>query len=201
MTADRLENYRDKRNTDASGEPSGNGRARSSQRPLFVIQKHDASTLHYDLRLEIDGVLKSWAVPKGPSTNPRDKQLAIQTEDHPLGYADFEGVIPADEYGGGTVMVWDRGSFANLKCDEHGSAKKTLAQCWADGHLVVQLHGDKLRGGYALTHFRTERDTRQWLLVKLDDDHADARRNPVSTQNKSVLSEETLDEIASHEGE
>ena len=198
---DPLKRYRDKRRADVTPEPDGRRgpRARGAP-PVFVIQKHDASSLHYDFRLEIDGVLKSWAVPKGPSTDPRDKQLAIETEDHPLDYADFEGVIPANEYGGGTVMVWDIGVFDNAKRDEAGAIEKSLAQCWADGHLMVTLHGDKLTGGYALTHFRTEGDARQWLLVKMDDAAADARRNPVSTEDTSVLTDRSTADIRDHAG-
>jgi len=141
MDRDALKSYRHKRRGGTSAEPSGRSVRAGGEAPIFVIQKHAASTLHYDLRLEIDGVLKSWAVPKGPSTDPRAKQLAIETEDHPLEYADFEGVIPAADYGGGTVMVWDRGTFANGKRDDTGNIAKTLAASWADGHLTVQLQG------------------------------------------------------------
>lgn len=198
MADDKLKSYRSKRSTQRSPEP-GTGKSRrapNADAPIFVIQKHDASTLHYDFRLEIDGVLKSWAVPKGPSTDPREKRLAVETEDHPLDYADFEGVIPADEYGGGTVEVWDIGTFANLKVDDQGHVEKTLAQAFDDGHLTVWLEGKKLTGGYSLTHFRTERGKRQWLLVKMDDETADARRNPVSTQPESALSGRTIEQIA-----
>lgn len=196
VAQDPLKTYRDKRRADVTPEPSGKNSPRpDDQPPIFVIQKHDASTSHYDFRLEIDGVLKSWAVPKGPSTDPSDKRLAVETEDHPLDYADFEGVIPQGEYGGGTVMVWDIGPYDNAKFDDDGQIAKSLSECWADGHLTVNLHGEKLSGGYALTHFRTEGNKRQWLLVKIDDDAADARRNPVSTQDKSVLSERSSREI------
>jgi len=202
MADDRLKHYRDRRASGKSPEPRG-GRARDSagSAPIFVIQKHDASSLHYDFRLEIDGVLKSWAVPKGPSTDPSEKRLAVQTEDHPLAYADFEGVIPENEYGGGTVLVWDKGTFENAKRDEAGNITRSLAQCLADGHLTVTLVGEKLTGGYSLTHFRTEHGKRQWLLVKMDDDAADARRNPVSTQDKSVLSGRSTAAIAREESD
>ncbi|MES1955525.1 DNA polymerase ligase N-terminal domain-containing protein [Salinisphaera hydrothermalis] len=201
MAEDPLKAYRDKRRADVTPEPSGDGATRSGDKPpIFVVQKHSASTLHYDFRLEIDGVLKSWAVPKGPSTDPRDKRLAIETEDHPLDYADFEGVIPEGEYGGGTVMVWDIGPYDNAKLDAEGRVEKSLAECWADGHLIVNLHGQKIFGGYALTHFRTEGNKRQWLLVKTDDEAADARRNPVSTEDTSVLSGLTTEQIADQAG-
>lgn len=189
-------NYRRKRDFSRTPEPEGRARA-ARKPPIFVIQKHDASTLHYDFRLEINGVLKSWAVPKGPSTDPREKRLAIPTEDHPLDYADFEGVIPQDQYGGGTVLVWDSGRYKNMT-EEDG--KPVLAgQAVERGHLVVRLHGKKLQGGYALQ--RTGQDkTADWLLVKLKDEAADARRNPVSTEPRSVLSGRTLAEIARDDG-
>jgi DNA ligase D-like protein (predicted 3'-phosphoesterase) len=160
---------------------------------LFVIQKHDASTLHYDFRLEVDGVLRSWAVPKGPSTDPREKRLAIPTEDHPLSYADFEGTIPEDEYGGGTVLVWDAGSYENIT--EKDGKVTPLARALEDGHALVRLSGQKLTGGFALQRTGKGKDAR-WLLVKMDDDAADARRNPVSTEPKSVISDRTIAEIA-----
>ncbi len=191
---DKLKLYRDKRDFRRTGEPSGD-KGKSGKHPLFVIQKHDASRLHYDFRLEVDGVLKSWAVPKGPSTDPSEKRLAVETEDHPLDYADFEGTIPEDQYGGGTVMVWDAGSYRNLKnTDDDDSVSMTDAH--QDGHISVWLEGRKLRGGYALTRFRRERGKAQWLLVKMDDEAADARRNPVSTETKSVLSARTMEQIA-----
>jgi DNA ligase D-like protein (predicted 3'-phosphoesterase) len=163
-----------------------------------VIQKHDASTLHYDFRIEVDGVLKSWAVPKGPSTDPREKRLALPTEDHPLDYADFEGVIPEDQYGGGTVLVWDTGPYDNIteKDGKTVPADKALDR----GHLLVRLHGKKLQGGYALQRTGTGKKSR-WLLVKMKDDDADARRNPVSTEPKSVLSGRTLAQIAREDAE
>jgi len=196
---DRLKEYKRKRDFSRTSEPSGadtgkTGTAGGSQR--FVIQKHDARNLHYDFRLEIDGVLVSWAVPKGPSTDPREKRLAVRTEDHPLDYADFEGAIAEGEYGGGTVLVWDRGNYRNLKEDEGVS----MADALAGGHLTVWLEGEKLRGGYALTQTHMRDDPRNWLLVKMDDDEADARRNPTSTQPDSVLTGRSLEEIAAEEG-
>jgi DNA ligase D-like protein (predicted 3'-phosphoesterase) len=162
-----------------------------------VIQKHDARNLHYDFRLEIDGVLASWAVPKGPSTDPREKRLAVRTEDHPLDYADFEGTIAAGEYGGGTVLVWDHGTYRNLKEDDGVS----MAEALADGHLTVWLEGEKLSGGYALTQTHMRGDPKNWLLVKMDDDEADARRNPTSTEPDSVLTGRSLDEVAADDEE
>lgn len=189
--SDALLTYRQKRDFRRTPEPAG-GKSGSSEKPLFVIQKHDASNLHYDFRLEMDGALKSWAVPKGPSTDPREKRLAVPTEDHPIDYADFEGVIPEGEYGAGTVLVWDTGPYRNLRSEKKG-AGVSMAESYADGKIEVWLEGRKIRGGYAL--IRTGKEER-WLLVKMDDDEADARRNPVSTEPKSVLSGRTLEQIA-----
>lgn len=199
-TQDKLARYRDRRDAGRSPEASGEtGAGKRDDALIFVIHKHDASTLHYDFRLEIDGVLKSWAVPKGPSTDPREKRLAVETDDHPLDYADFEGVIAGDQYGSGTVLVWDTGVFENAKRDDNGHIEKSLSDCFKDGHLTVLLHGEKLSGGYSLTHFRSENGKRQWLLVKTDDAQADARRNPVNTEPDSVLSDRDLSDIAAQE--
>lgn len=189
---DRLKEYREKRDFRRTGEPQGSGR-RPSDKPLFVIQKHDASNLHYDFRLEVDGVLKSWAVPKGPSTDPAEKRLALPTEDHPLDYADFEGTIPEDEYGAGTVLVWDTGPYRNLRAQKEEDGL-SMEEALDDGKLEVWLEGEKLQGGYALIRTRSGDDER-WLLVKMDDEKADARRNPTSTEPKSVLTGRTLDEV------
>lgn len=196
-----LESYLDKRDFKRTTEPKGGSGSEKSKREglIFVIQKHDASKLHYDFRLEVAGTLKSWAVPKGPSTDPRDKRLAVPTEDHPLEYADFEGVIPEDEYGGGIVLVWDAGIYRSLKTDRDGN-EMPLEECLPNGHATFWLEGEKIRGGYALTRVG-ERDDERWLLVKMDDDEADARRNPVSTEPASVLSGRTLEEIEAEENE
>lgn len=189
---DKLMTYREKRDFRQTSEPQG-GERQPSDEPTFVIQKHDARRLHYDFRLEVDGVLKSWAVPKGPSTDPSEKRLAVPTEDHPLEYADFEGVIPEDEYGGGTVLVWDTGPYRNLMADKedtHWSMQRSIDE----GHVEVWLEGEKLRGEYALVRFR-EGEDEAWLLIKMKDEAADARRNPVSTEPASVLSGRTLEEI------
>lgn len=190
-----LSEYQSKRDFESTPEPSS-GRGGSDE-SLFVIQKHDASTLHYDLRLEVDGVLKSWAVPKGPSTDPSDKRLAMPTEDHPIAYVDFEGVIPEDEYGGGTVLVWDTGTYENETTDD-GGEKVPPEVAYEQGHISVVLKGEKLSGGYALTRTGSGEDTR-WLLVKKDDDEADARRNPTSTEPESVLTGRTLEEVREEE--
>ena len=191
--SDDLDQYRQMRDFDASPEPAG-GERDPSERPLFVIQEHAASSLHWDFRLEADGVLKSWAVPRGPSTDPDDKRLAVRTEDHPLDYLDFEGHIPDDEYGGGAVIVWDVGPYRNLTTTDDGE-EKPVATAVEQGHVEVWLEGEKLRGGYRLVHARMGGEEDNWLLQKLDDDGADARRNPTSTQRESVLSGRTVDDI------
>ena len=187
-----LRTYRKKRDFKRSPEPRGRKNPPCT-RPMFVVQKHDASRLHYDFRIEIEGILKSWAVPKGPSTNPREKRLAVETEDHPLEYADFEGTIPEGEYGAGTVLIWDTGTYRNLK--EKNSKEVPLSKCYDSGHITVWLEGRKLKGGYALTRFRKDIKN-QWLLVKMDDEEADSSRNPVETEPKSAISGKTLEEIS-----
>jgi DNA ligase D-like protein (predicted 3'-phosphoesterase) len=187
-----LSRYRAKRDLDRSPEPDGSSQKGGADRPIFVVQEHDASNLHYDFRLEIDGVLKSWAVPKGPSTDPREKRLATPTEDHPLDYADFEGVIPEGEYGAGTVLVWDTGPYENIS--EKDGEPIEAAEALEKGHLSVRLFGKKLEGGYTLVRMGDKADA-DWLLIKMRDDAADARRKPVSTEPESVLSGRTIEEI------
>jgi len=188
--------YRHKRDFRRTPEPESGGTP--GDRPIFVIQEHDASSHHFDFRIEADGVLKSWAVPKGPSTDPRDKRLAVPTEDHPLAYADFEGVIPEGEYGAGTVLVWDAGPYENIT--EKDGKIIPVSDALADGHLLIRLHGETISGGYALQRIG-EGDDERWLLIKMDDEDADARRNPVSTQPRSVKSGRTIAEVAREEGE
>jgi DNA ligase D-like protein (predicted 3'-phosphoesterase) len=188
----KLNAYKDKRDFRHTQEPQGGGSA-STQEPLFVIQEHDASNLHYDFRLEIEGVLKSWAVPKGPSTDPGVKRLALPTEDHPLEYADFEGVIPEGQYGAGTVLVWDTGPYRNLRAEKEEDGY-SMPQSLVDGKIEIWLEGKKLQGGYALIRTGGS-DEERWLLIKMDDEKADARRNPTSTEPESVLSGRTLDEV------
>lgn len=191
----RLDPYRDKRDFSRSPEPQGGDPLwKSSDNPMFVIQQHAARAMHFDFRLQIDGVLVSWAVPRGPSTNPADKRLAVRTEDHPLEYAGFEGTIPMGEYGGGRVIVWDAGRFRNLKVDKAGR-EIPLAQCLDGGHVEVWIEGQKIRGGYAFVHSRLGSDDDNWLLIKMKDEGADARRNPVSTQPYSVLTERRIEDL------
>src|SRR5262245_62044208 len=163
-----LETYRKKRNFKATPEPRGRVGKRKSRGLQFVIQKHAARQLHYDFRLELDGVLVSWAVPKGPSLDPADKRLAMHVEDHPLEYAGFEGVIPKGEYGGGTVMGWDNGSV---------TARGDPVAGYRSGHLTLTLHGEKLQGNWALIRTRGSRyggkgNHEAWLLIKEVDEFA-----------------------------
>jgi DNA ligase D-like protein (predicted 3'-phosphoesterase) len=190
---DRLASYRAKRDSSASPEPAGS-EPRGNGGSRFVVQRHDASTLHFDVRLEVGGVLVSWSVPIGPSTDPRDKRLAVRTEDHPLDYADFEGRIPAGEYGGGSVVIWDTGAFENIT--QRRGTRIGAADALAHGHLVVRLQGDRLSDGYALTRFRTRESRENWLLVKENDEAADRHGKPARTPPESVVSGRSNAEVA-----
>lgn len=150
----------------------------------FVIHKHAARSLHYDFRLEVEGVLKSWAVPKGPSPNPKNKRLAVLVEDHEMDYINFEGIIE-EGYGAGTVMLWDRGTYRNLK-------DTPIKQSIRKGRVEIWLNGKKLKGGYALVRMKDK----QWLLIKMNDKEASARKNPVNTKPKSVKTGRTMTQIA-----
>lgn len=192
MDKDKLNEYKQKRDFDKTTEPKGGGKKHGNKQ-RFVIQKHDASNLHYDFRLEMDDVLKSWAIPKGPSTDPSVKRMAVNTEDHPVEYIDFEGTIPKDEYGGGTVIVWDGGTYENLR-EKKDSDKKTMSESFDDGKVEVWLKGQKLKGGYVL--IRTgKKSSDKWLFKKMKDDEADARRNPVSSEPESILSDMTIGQM------
>ncbi len=187
---DPLEDYRDKRSADRTNEPFGGATASASKsrgrRPLvFVMQKHDARRLHYDLRLEVDGVLRSWAVPEGPSLDPKVKRLAVSTEDHPIEYRDYEGVIPPDNYGAGAMIVWDRGTYVPMEKEGEG---------FEEGKLLFELRGYKLRGIWTLV--RTKGDGgKHWLLIKKPDDAA--RTDATPFDERSVVSGLTIDELAS----
>lgn len=178
-----LEDYRKKRNFRQTREPSGEHKVAPGRR--FVIQKHAASRLHYDFRLEQDGVLKSWAVPKGPSLDPGVKRLAVLVEDHPLDYGSFEGTIPQGEYGGGTVMLWDHGHWEPLDDPAKG---------WKKGRLHFRLHGTKLRGNWSLIRLKDEPN---WLLFKETDEYADAEVD-ITEEDRSVTTRRSMEEIALH---
>jgi bifunctional non-homologous end joining protein LigD len=205
--AAQLKEYQRKRDFEKTAEPSGaskrarkSARAASTDKLDFVIQKHAATQLHYDLRLEIDGVMKSWAVPKGPSADPTVKRLAMQVEDHPIEYNSFEGTIPAGEYGGGTVMLWDNGTYEieNPLEDDMNSAAHDQ---YGRGELKINFHGKRIKGSYALVRtrgFGGNASKPSWLLIKHRDD--DARPETESSLTgkyvKSVTTNRTMDEIA-----
>lgn len=193
MTDDALREYRSKRDFSKTTEPAGE-RGTSASTTIFVIQKHQARALHYDFRLEVEGVLKSWAVPKGPSPDPSVKRLAMPTEDHPMDYAEFEGTIPAGEYGGGAVIVWDRGVYWNLRAaKEEGQGRATMTEALEEGVAELWLEGEKLEGGYALV--RTKGGNR-WLLIKMKDSKATPGVDLTADRPESVLTGRTLEEVA-----
>ncbi|MGF7117470.1 DNA polymerase ligase N-terminal domain-containing protein [Methanobacterium oryzae] len=184
---DPLKKYKEKRDFKKTPEPTSSEKV-SFDNPRFVVQKHDASRLHYDFRLEVNGVLKSWAIPKGPSLDPGQKRLAVPTEDHPIDYIDFEGIIPKGNYGAGTVIVWDTGTYRNLK--KNISMDHTVE----DGHIDIWLDGEKLKGGYAL--IQTGKGNRKfWLLFKKKDDKANSESDILIDRPESVLSGRIIDEI------
>ncbi|WP_445217424.1 DNA ligase D [Bradyrhizobium sp. Pa8] len=188
----KLSTYRQKRDFEKTPEPSGKTAVAPSTQRRFVIQKHDATRLHYDLRLEFDGVFKSWAVTKGPSLDPHDKRLAVEVEDHPLDYGDFEGTIPEGQYGGGTVMLWDRGTWES-EDPERGFQK---------GDLKFTLHGDKLHGSWVLVrmrHDRTGGKRTNWLLIKHRDEYA-SESDDILSEDKSVASGRAMAQIADGKG-
>src|SRR5580700_9087230 len=186
-----LKEYRKKRRFDVTSEPSGEPESRPvpAKDLLYVIQKHQASHLHYDFRLEWNGVLLSWAVPKGPSLDPSVKRLAMQVEDHPLEYGNFEGIIPEGEYGGGTVMVWDNGEWVPESDDVEAALEK--------GDLKFTLEGKKLRGSWVLVRTRGfgSKTGKSWLLIKHRDKYA-SDKDITASQPRSVLSKRLLANIA-----
>jgi bifunctional non-homologous end joining protein LigD len=190
-----LAEYNRKRDFSRTKEPEGKVPKRASRQLEFVIQKHAASHLHYDFRLELDGVMKSWAVPKGPSLDPSVRRLAMEVEDHPISYNTFEGTIPAGEYGGGTVMLWDHGTYEA----EDGGGVESLRRGYAKGDLKITLHGKRLRGSWVLV--RMNRPGRpQWLLIKHRDETADPSRDVTDEHTTSVVSRRTMDSIAVGKG-
>ena len=195
MAKSKLALYQQKRDFTKTAEPSGRAKIAPAEYPRFVIQKHAATRLHYDLRLEVDGVFKSWAVTKGPSLDPADKRLAVETEDHPLDYGDFEGTVPKGEYGGGTVMLWDRGFWT-----ADGDAAKALRK----GELRFTLVGEKLQGNWVLVRLRHDREygkRTNWLLIKRHDGYErESAGDAVLSKDLSVASGRTMDEIAAGKG-
>src|ERR1700731_1775983 len=190
-----LEEYRRKRSADSTPEPFGESpRLGSRGGGMFVVQKHAATRLHYDFRLEMEGVLRSWAVPKGPSLNPADKRLAVMVEDHPIEYGDFEGIIPEGNYGAGEGIVWDRGGYRAM--DPPGDPAEAVRA----GKIDIEMHGVKLRGAYTIVRphgtmkGRAPDGKEQWLLIKKRDEYA-SEEDVLEAHPRSVLSGLTLEEI------
>ena len=199
MAADRLDTYREKRDFTKTAEPAGGDKSpRKRKGHSYLIQKHEARNLHFDFRLEHEGVLKSWAIPRGPSMDPGDKRLAVRTEDHPLEYGKFEGSIPKGQYGGGTVMLWDEGTWEPIEDADEG---------FKDGKLKVFIHGKRLQGGFALVRLRSDTGRKQgkenWLLIKEKDEFARPGEGTdlVESQLTSVRTEREMEEISQGETE
>jgi bifunctional non-homologous end joining protein LigD len=197
MARKNLSEYHARRDFTKTAEPSGKTAIKTAKYPRFVIQKHDATRLHYDLRLEVDGVFKSWAVTRGPSLDPRDKRLAVEVEDHPLDYGDFEGTIPKGEYGGGSVMLWDRGFWMP-------EGDKSVQRMLRDGDLKFTVAGEKLKGSWALVRMSNDKfggKRTNWLLIKHRDEWARAaERADVLKKDRSAASGRTMRQIAAGKG-
>jgi bifunctional non-homologous end joining protein LigD len=193
-----LAEYKRKRDFGLTAEPAGGPVRGATKRALrFVIQKHAASHLHFDFRLELDGVMKSWAVPKGPSYDPAVRRLAMEVEDHPIEYNAFEGTIPKGQYGGGTVMLWDRGTYE----PEGGGGDQALRDGYERGDLKIRMHGKRLKGGWVLVRMHREAEGRpQWLLIKHRDETADADYDVTADVTTSVRSGRTMEEIGARKG-
>src|SRR3989304_1096347 len=205
-SADNLKEYRQKRHFRKTAEPSGDlkqagAQPKRAEKARFVVQMHDATRLHYDFRLEVEGVLKSWAVPQGPSTDPTVKRLAVETEDHPMEYLDYEGVIPKGEYGAGPVIVWDTGTYENIRAEKR--KPYTMDEAYKEGLIEVRLDGEKLHGEYALVRTKFQGDQKNWLMGKLKDAFADPDLDIVAEFPNSVKSGKTIEQVseeANHKG-
>ena len=193
----KLSTYQAKRDFTQTGEPSGETSIVATDRRRFVIQKHAATRLHYDLRLELDGVFKSWAVTRGPSLDPADKRLAVEVEDHPLDYGDFEGTIPKGQYGGGTVQLWDRGYW-------EPEGDRTPEEAFASGDLKFVLDGERLHGGWVLVRMKWDRSggkRTNWLLIKHRDEFAqDGNGEAILAEDRSIASGRPMAKIAAGKG-
>ena len=191
-----LEKYTEKRNFENTPEPAGKKQTKSSFR--FVVQRHEASRLHYDFRLELGGVLKSWAVPKGPSLDPKDKRLAMMVEDHPSDYIDFEGRIPEGNYGAGTVIVWDKGSFVPVDKDHNEISEKQALKGVEDGELKFSIKGKKIKGEFVLVQLKKAEKGNAWLLIKHKDEFAEAgynSENDMTAKQKATIKKNAASEI------
>jgi bifunctional non-homologous end joining protein LigD len=183
-----LTTYNRKRNFGTTNEPKGT-KGKSRTKSIFVVQKHDASHLHYDFRLEVMGTLKSWAVPKGPSMDPGEKRLAMMVEDHPYTYKDFEGTIPEGNYGAGNVIVWDNGTYHEIGNPNKASSEKAIAAGIHKGHISFTLEGRKLKGEFSLVKVKGKQDN-AWLLIKRDDKYAS--KEDILEKDRSVISRKKL---------
>jgi bifunctional non-homologous end joining protein LigD len=196
---EQLTEYRRKRNFKKTAEPEGGGKSEKSTKRAapdakklgFVIQKHAARNLHYDLRLELDGVMKSWAVPKGPSADPSVKRLAMQVEDHPIEYNTFEGTIPQGEYGGGTVMLWDRGWYEAEKGEGEDAVREGLRK----GDLKIVFHGKRMKGSWVLVRTRGWGGKPSWLLIKHRDKYVEPGDALVEQHTTSIATRRTMEQI------
>jgi bifunctional non-homologous end joining protein LigD len=190
MSKKPLEEYKKKRNFGTTPEPLGKKSQKTTEKPVFVIQKHNASRLHYDLRLESEGVLASWAIPKGPSTDPEQKRLAVRTEDHPFEYRNFEGIIPEGEYGAGQVIIWDTGTYSLI--GEKSKDAESPSRAIEKGHISFNIEGKKLKGGFSLTRID---DKGKWLLVKMRDSEANSRDNLLKEEPDSAVSGKSIENL------
>lgn len=184
-----LKAYAKKRDFEETTEPKGSLKKNKESGLNFVVQMHQASRLHYDFRLELDGVLLSWAIPKGPSLNPEDKRLAVHVEDHPFDYRKFEGIIPEGNYGAGEVIVWDEGTYEAVNASSVKETEKLMREGMEKGHVSIILHGHKLKGEFGLIQMKNLDN--QWLLIKKNDAYASTV--PITDQNWSVLSTRVLE--------
>lgn len=191
-----LKKYKEKRDLDDSGEPSGETNG-SSKKLRFVVQKHNATSLHYDFRLELNDVMPSWAIPKGPSLDPSQKRLAMKVEDHPLDYRKFEGVIPEGNYGAGEVIVWDEGFYNAPDVEGKEENEKVLEKALKKGDLKFILHGEKLKGEFALVHMKSAKQDNAWLLIKKKDKYAS--KKDILKEDKSVISGKTIKSLKKEE--
>jgi bifunctional non-homologous end joining protein LigD len=194
-----LEQYKAKRNFKKTAEPAGG--APGTDKLLFVVQKHAASHLHYDFRLEVKGVLKSWAVPRGPSMDPEERRLAMAVEDHPYDYKDFEGIIPQGQYGGGTVIVWDEGWYepaTEEKLKDKAAKEHWMMSNYYKNALKITLHGHKLKGDFILIKFKDDKYEGGWRLIKANDEYA--TKEDILLKDKSVISKMTIEGMAKKEG-
>src|SRR5687768_5564295 len=189
-----LSEYKKKRHFNKTPEPEGKEASGRGDKLLFVVQKHAASHLHYDFRLELKAALKSWAVPKGPSMNPADKRLAMLVEDHPFDYKDFEGIIPKGNYGAGTVIIWDQGTYEPAEqLPSRSAQEKALLKAFYSGSMRIKLNGKKLKGEFALVQSKG-REENAWLLMKKTDEASSTE--DITLEDKSVVSGKTLEQVA-----